>query len=267
MKEYFFKERGIYYRKNEYNSNKKTLVFVHGVSGSSSAWIPYENKFENDYNILTLDLRGHGKSQKPTSYEDYKIELFAEDIYLLIKNINIDNVIFISHSFGSVIALSFLDKYQSTVNKVILLSPQYSINNILSAKIVKPIIFGLSSILPKLKNSKNGIHIDYTKYKNSGDWNIPRTIADVKNTGIRVYLYCAKQTYLFNGEKILDKITIPVLIVHGRKDTIFPVKYVFDIAQKIKNSKIQIIEHTNHILVLNNFPEVSELISNFIAEN
>ena len=52
------------------------MVFVHGVSGSSSAWWPYEKIFENKYNILTFDIRGHGKLKKFPNYSDYKIKNF-----------------------------------------------------------------------------------------------------------------------------------------------------------------------------------------------
>lgn len=267
MEEYFYKEKGIYYRKNEFDNNKKTLVFVHGVSGSSSAWLPYEKKFENKYNVLSFDLRGHGKSEKPLGCESYKIELLAEDIHSLLQKLSISKCIIISHSFGSVILLSFLSRYQNLVEKVILLSPQYDVSKMLSAKIAKPFIFGLTSLLPSTKSNKPAGHIDYSKYLNSKDWNIPRTIADVTNTGIRVYLYCAKQTYLFKGGGILEKINIPTLIIHGRKDSIFPIKYAVEINKKIRNSKIEIIENSDHILVLNNFPEVAEMIEKFIEGN
>ena len=68
MKEHFFEDR-IYYRTNEFKSDRLTLVFVHGVSGSSSAWLPYEKIFENKYNVLTYDIRGHGLSKKYPHYE------------------------------------------------------------------------------------------------------------------------------------------------------------------------------------------------------
>lgn len=264
MKEYFFEEKGLYYRKNEFDLNKQTLVFIHGLSGSSSAWINYENKFINEYNILTFDLRGHGKSIKYSNQNDYKMEFFVEDIYALIKSLNINKFILISHSLASIIALEFLNKHLDIVSKVILISPQYNVNNMLSAKITKPFIFGLSNLLITSKSKKVGDHIDYSKYKNGGDWNIPRMIADIGNTGIGIYFYCSKQTYFFNGENILDKINIPTLIIHGRKDSIFPIKWGMEINKRIKNSKMSIIENLDHILVLNNFPEVSELIDKFI---
>jgi len=84
MQEYIWEDR-IYYETNEFKPDRLTLVFVHGVSGSSSAWLPYEKIFENKYNILTYDIRGHGKSKKYPNYSDYEIKNFAEDLHDLIS--------------------------------------------------------------------------------------------------------------------------------------------------------------------------------------
>ncbi|MCX6754231.1 MAG: alpha/beta hydrolase [Candidatus Nomurabacteria bacterium] len=265
MEEYLYKER-LYYKTNNIKKGRVTLVFIHGVSGSSSAWVHYENKFKDTYNIVSFDLRGHGKSTKPTKYESYKIELFADDLEELLKHLNIEKFILISHSFGSLIALAFLNKYQEMVSGAILLSPHYKIDTMLSARIMKPFIYGIVSILPTPKSKTAGGHIDYSKYLNSGDWNIPRTYADVKNTSLTTYMYCSKQAYLFDGQKILEKIKIPTLIIHGENDSIFPVKYARELNESIKGSEIVVIKNTDHILVLNNFKEVSSAIENFVGK-
>ena len=75
-----------------------------------------------------------------------------------------------------------------------------------------------------------------------------RTFADVSNTSLRVYLYVTKQSYSFNGENILAKIHVPTLIIHGKKDTIFPVKWGMLMASKIPNSKIVLLENVSHEL-------------------
>ena len=60
----------IYYRKNKF-LKRPTIVFVQGLSGTSSGWIPYEKILGKKYNVLSLDLRGHGKSFRPKYFKDY----------------------------------------------------------------------------------------------------------------------------------------------------------------------------------------------------
>jgi pimeloyl-ACP methyl ester carboxylesterase len=144
MQELFLKERGIYYRTNQFVNGRKTLVFVHGLSGSSSAWKDYETRFGNDYNILTFDLRGHGKSLKPKLYKDYKIGEFVLDIKSLIDFLHIETCVLLGHSFGAAVALEFLLTYPEKVSEVIFLAPDFYTKGIRLTRLVFPLI-GLSA--------------------------------------------------------------------------------------------------------------------------
>lgn len=266
MKENICPINKIYYRVNEFKSGRPTIVFVHGLSGSSSAWIKYEKKFEDKFNLLTFDLRGHGQSPRYYKYEDYKIESFAEDIYELIKFLEIKEFVLAGHSFGALIVLEFVRRHEDLVKSIILLSPNTTVNKRMLAKIIKPLLFlsRLISWLPLFP--KNGGHVDYSRFPNTGDWNIFRILADIRNTGLNVYLYGSRQAYKFDCEKYLSEIHIPALIIHGKKDTIFPVKNSIMMSKKIKNSRIIILENANHIIVLNNFFEINGAIETFVLK-
>jgi len=263
MKDFYFENR-IFYRKNKFKKSRKTLVFVHGISGSSAAWIPYEKKFERNYNVLSFDLRGHGKSFKPKNYEDYTIKKFAEDLYSLVKHKNIKNFVLVCHSYGAFIGLEFLKKHQKLANSAILLSPAYKAPSNRMSLLIKRLLKSkrLLNIIPLKKDY--GSHVDYSKHKNTGDWNISRLIDDVGNTGLKIYLWGTKQSYNFNAEKFLNKIKIPTLLVHGKKDTIFPYEISVEMKNKIKNSKLVLLDDADHIIVLNNFKEVSRLMEKFL---
>lgn len=267
MREFFFEPRGIYYRVNEFRPERKTLVFVHGVSGSSSAWLPYEKDLEATFNILSFDLRGHGKSEKPKSYEEYKIEDFAEDLNSLMEHLQIEKFIFVGHSMGCFIILNFLKKYQDRVSKVVFLAPNYSGNKMMSAKAFLPFLT-LGSLLFRIIpfSPQRGGHIDYSLYPNSSDCNIPRTVADMRNTTLRVYLYTTKHWYNFDAEDLLDRIQIPTLIIHGKKDTIFPVKYGVFMAGKIPGAKLVLLEDADHIIALNNVTEILKEVKKFVLD-
>jgi pimeloyl-ACP methyl ester carboxylesterase len=268
MKEFFFSRKGIYYRTNTFHPNRKTLVFVHGLSGSSSAWAKFEKKFQDTFNIVSFDLRGHGKSEKHYPYEAYRIDSFADDLHELLKYLRIEKCILISHSFGCFIAFAFLKKHQNKVSKAVFLSPNYSVYKMPSARIIRPILSVGVSLLKHLPFPlKIRGHVDYSQYSDTGgDWNIPITTANIIHTSLRVYLYATKHSYDFDSEDFLKKIHIPILVMHGKNDTIFPIHYGVSTAEKIPNAKLIILEKANHILVLNNFNEVSRAIKDFVDE-
>jgi pimeloyl-ACP methyl ester carboxylesterase len=266
MEEFLFEQRGIYYRRNEFTPDRPTLFFIHGVSGSSAAWLPYEKAFETKYNVLSLDLRGHGKSFKPKKYEDYTIEKFSQDLYELLDYLGVKKCILISHSFGVLVALAFIAEHQDMVSATIFISPHFSVGKMPSARMVWPLLMLGVKIKPELSSpSRIGGHVDYSKYKNTGDWNVGRTIADVKNTGFWIYVYASAQSYALDGEPILKKIKIPTLVIHGAKDTIFPLKYGVMMADAISNAKLVILDDIDHIVVLNKSAEVVGIIDNFIG--
>ncbi|PIT93561.1 hypothetical protein COU00_03660 [Candidatus Falkowbacteria bacterium CG10_big_fil_rev_8_21_14_0_10_43_11] len=265
MKECFYKQKNIYYRVNEFRQNRPTLVFIHGLSGSSSAWAPYEKKFFEQYNLLTFDLRGHGKSAKPKNYSDYAIKNFADDLFSLLAHLKITNFILVSHSFGALIALEFLAEHQAIVKAAVFLSPNFAPDERLIARAVKPLLSAakIFKLLPSFSRPRG--HVDYKNYLNTGDWNIRRLVADIYNTGLRVYLYCTRQSCQFDRKKFLSQITVPALIIHGKKDTIFPVNRAMVMAAKIKKSRLILLDNADHIIVLNHFPAVAEAIANFVA--
>lgn len=265
MKDLFFQPRGLFYRANDYQSDRQTIVFVHGLSGSSSAWIPYEREFMEEFNIVTLDLRGHGKSEKPEKYEDYKIENFADDLCDLVDYLRLDKFILVGHSLGSLVVLAFLREHQERVSKTIFFAANFAGGNMLSARVAAPFLWVGTSILKRLPSSKlPGNHVDYSLYPNGGDWDIQRIVADVRNTTLRVYLYATRQAYYFDAENFLKDIHIPVLIVHGQNDTIFPFKYGALMSDKIQGSKFVLLKDANHVLVLNKIKDIIKEIKNFV---
>ena len=266
MKEYFFEGR-IYYRTNEFKPDRLTLIFVHGVSGSSSAWFPYEKIFENKYNILTFDIRGHGKSKKLPHYSDYEIKHFANDLHDLILHLNISKFVLVSHSFGTLIALEYIKLYRENVMANILLSPITDLGKGPMARIVRLALRSSKIFSLFTLNLKPGGHVDYSKHQNSTDWDIKRNLADMRNTGLRVHFYTLRQSLIPEQEYFLEKINVPTLIMHGEKDSMVPIKNSITMSKKIKNSEFISIPNVDHNTVHNCVKEISKAIESFIEKN
>src|SRR5690554_7307559 len=67
--------------KNE--ESTKWVTFVHGAGGSSSIWFKQIRAFQNEFNILLIDLRGHGESKTDVNLkknQKYTFEVVSNDI-------------------------------------------------------------------------------------------------------------------------------------------------------------------------------------------
>ena len=267
MKEYFLKDRELYYRKNDFVENRLTLVFIHGVGGSSSAWLPYEKNFEDKYNVLVYDIRGHGKSKKYPRYEDYEIKKFAYELHDLVICLNISKFVLISNSFGGLVALEYIKLWRDTVIANVFTSPEVHLVEGFLAKISEPILRIITGILDLLPfNPKPRGHVDYNKHIGSTDWNIKRNLADVINTGLRTHFYTLRQSFAFGQDYSLEKIDVPTLIIHGEKDSMVPLKNSLIMSEKIKNSKFISIPNIDHNTAHNAVLEISEAIEEFVKK-
>jgi pimeloyl-ACP methyl ester carboxylesterase len=94
------------------------LIFLHGNGEDSSYFehqIPY---FCNNYRVIAIDTRGHGKSPRGT--KPFTIQQFAEDLKDFMEALNIAKAIVLGFSDGGNIALEFALKYPERVEKLIL---------------------------------------------------------------------------------------------------------------------------------------------------
>jgi pimeloyl-ACP methyl ester carboxylesterase len=258
-------DNGVYFRHNELVAGRPALVFVHGFTGSCSAWAGYEGELGRKYNLVLFDWRGHGKSKKFPLYGDYAIEKLSQDVSDLLDYLEIPEAILISHSYGSLIALDFFAKHSHAVRAAIFLAPDNRVGEPLWIRTGQFLFSNIPPVFFGPFDSVCGTHLDYSRFP-TGDWSFKRILADIGNTTFRAYCSYFKQINEFNIGNALSSVNVKVLIIHGDKDTIFPFKNSVLMAKKVKNAHLEIIPGANHILVLNNTAQIIEQIEGFAQD-
>lgn len=83
----------------------ETLMFVHGAGGSLRQYDAQHDYFSNRYGVLSVSLRGHGRSSLPTvnSIANHALEKQCDDLLALIDDLKLKNIHFIGNSAGGVI--------------------------------------------------------------------------------------------------------------------------------------------------------------------
>ena len=161
MNEHWWERHGICYRTNTFERGRRTLVFVHGVSGSSSAWRPFETQFSSRYNIVTYDLRGHGKSRKYAYLRDYAVDCFIDDLNALLDLLCIERCTLIGHSFATLLVLEFVRRHPDRVEGAVLASADFDVGRTARARLLDAILtpIGIMDRLPF--HPRPGVHVDY----------------------------------------------------------------------------------------------------------
>ncbi|WP_157951002.1 alpha/beta fold hydrolase [Peribacillus acanthi] len=83
---------------------KPVILFLHFSGGTSDMWHGVFPLFENDYRVIAPDFRGHGKSDKPAT--GYHIDDMAQDMYLLLNELDIQQCHIIGSSLGAEVGVS-----------------------------------------------------------------------------------------------------------------------------------------------------------------
>ena len=107
---------GTSYSFNKVNE-KNTIVFIHGVGLSKEIWDPQINFFK-DYNTLTYDLLGHGKT--PLKKSKVNIENFSQQLFKLINELKLNKTHLIGFSLGALIARHFASEYSNKLCSLII---------------------------------------------------------------------------------------------------------------------------------------------------
>ena len=95
----------LYHKQFIKSESSDWAVFIHGAGGSSSIWHNQLRDYKKHFNVLLIDLRGHGRSKNLIQYykENYSFELVAEDVVKVLEHLKIAKAHFIGVSLGTII--------------------------------------------------------------------------------------------------------------------------------------------------------------------
>jgi non-heme chloroperoxidase len=86
------------------------LVFLHGAWMSGDAWEHQLDHFAEEYRVVSLDSRGHGRTGG-TDPRRYSIELFADDLEALLAHLEVDRPILCGLSMGNMVIQEYLSRH------------------------------------------------------------------------------------------------------------------------------------------------------------
>ncbi|MFO7965182.1 MAG: alpha/beta hydrolase [Desulfobacterales bacterium] len=227
----------------------KTLVFLHGYTGSTRDWDHQASPFSKRYQTIAVDHRGHGKSSAPPTESDYSIDRFSEDVYALLEKLGIDNCCLIGHSMGGFMSLQFVLDHPDRVAALVLVdtssgewevAPGYAE---LRAKLDDlAATQGLEAAF-EYDAAHNPVRVE--RFKRHPE---QREIAKQKvmNTSVEGYIYVARS--FGKWQPVTDRlgeINVPTLIFLGEEDAGF-VKASRILNEGIRNSELVTVPGAGH---------------------
>ncbi|MCH2448827.1 MAG: alpha/beta hydrolase [Gracilimonas sp.] len=238
----------LYYKKYESSDKNDWVVFVHGAGGSSSIWFSQLRDFRKHFNVLLIDLRGHGKSKdllQKYYEEDYSFEFISKDILDVLDHLEIEKAHFIGVSLGTIIIRTIGEIAPDRVKSAVLCGAITRLN--IRSRILVFLGHMFKRFIPYMWLYKFFAWIIMPRKRHAKSRNL--FIREAKKLYQKEFLRWFKLTNEVNPllKYFKEKeIKSPMLYVMGSEDHMFlpPVK---QIVKKHKNSTLQVIENCGHV--------------------
>lgn len=101
----------------EAGSGDPPMLLVHGWTCNHSHFAPQAEHFSARHRVISVDLRGHGESDKPE--QAYTMAGFADDLAWLCEQLDVEQPVVIGHSMGGVIAFEMAARHPDQVRAVV----------------------------------------------------------------------------------------------------------------------------------------------------
>ena len=243
------------------------IVLLHGWMGDSSMWGRLDtNPATKEYQLIAVDLRGHGKSDKPHDPEKYGPEM-AEDVVRLLDHLKLPKAHLVGYSMGAIVAGKVAATHSERVLSVVYGGQAPILTGMIKADAREIEVFakaveegkGLGSYLLEVMPADK-----------------PKLTKDQAN-GVAKFLYGNKDVKAFaaagRGIKNLDvtpeqlkRCKAPILFIHGSKEASSTKERAAAITKLLGRGEIKVIDGADHMTTLTK-PEFARAIEEFLRAN
>ncbi|MEZ4358145.1 MAG: alpha/beta hydrolase [Eubacteriales bacterium] len=243
-------ERGVKIYVNDLNpSGKKNIFLIHG-------WPVNYKMFEYQLDVLpkhgfrciSIDLRGFGNSDKP--WEGYSYDRLADDVFMVIRSLNVNNLTLVGFSMGGPIAIRYMARHMGyKVTKLALLAaaapsftrrPGYPYG--MSTEEVNALISKTYKDRPQMVSDFGKQFFASRITESFSNWFNSLGLSASGHATIKT----AQSLRDEDMSSDLPKISVPTGIFHGKLDRICPFEFALEMHEGMKNSRIIPFEESGH---------------------
>ena len=224
------------------------VVFVHGAGGSSSIWFLQVREFMRHFNVLLVDLRGHGESAHTVTLKEdrhYNFEDVTRDIIEVLDTLKIEKAHFVGMSLGTILIRNLSEIASERVSSMIMGGAIIRLN--VRAKMLVAIGNQFKRIVPYmwLYRFFAWIIMPHERHKKSR----LLFVNEAKKVAQKEFMRWFRLTYELTPllKYFNEKDTgIPTLYLMGDEDYMFlpAVRYII---RRHTNSWLEVIENSGHV--------------------
>lgn len=243
--------------------NKQWVTFIHGAGGSSSIWSPQVKDFSKIYNVLLIDLRGHGKSKnKLKKLKKYTFEAISNDVLEVLDYLKIKRTHFVGISLGTIIIREIAERFPKRIESMILGGAVMKMNLrgqllMRTGRLLKSIIpylilyrFFAYIIMPK-RNHRKSRNLFINEAQKLYQKEFKKWFALVSQINPILALFRIKDT------------GIPTIYIMGKEDYMF-LPSITRLVSKHSSSSLEVIPNCGHVVNIEKAKKFNAISINFL---
>lgn len=250
----------------ENESSTEWVTFVHGAGGSSSIWFKQIREFQKHFNVLLLDLRGHGQSKpslKDGFQKKYTFKSIAQDVLEVIDYLKIETSHFVGISLGTIVIRQLAEIHPDRVKSMIMGGAILKMN--FRSQILMRLGNMFKYVLPYLVLYRFFAFVIMPK-KNHKQSRL-LFINEAKKLYQKEFIKWFKLTAEINP--VLKwfrqvEINIPTLYVMGEEDYMFLPSVRQVVEKHYRSSKLFVIENCGHVVNVEQPNQFNQAVISFL---
>jgi len=238
----------LHYKTYTHKSSEEWVTFIHGAGGSSSIWYKQLKEFKKTFNVLLIDLRGHGNSKSIglSTLSKYSFRTITKDVLEVIEHLKIQSSHFVGISLGTIIIRELAEMVPGKVSSMIMGGAILKMN--FRSQILMRAGFILRSVVPYILLYKLFAFIIMPRKKHKESRNL--FVREAKKLYQKEFIRWFGLTTTVNPILRLFRSKdpgIPTLYVMGDEDYMFlpPVKMT---ASKHESAELQVLPACGHVV-------------------
>ena len=242
-----------------YGAADATVVFVHGWSCDESVWnVQADELAALSVRVITIDLPGHGRSDKPEIA--YTMDLYARAIDAVLRHAGVSRAVLVGHSNGTPAVRQFYRRFADKVSALVIVDGR-----------LRP--FSDAAAIEKFLAAMRGP--DYEKVVGSFIDSMTKQIADeklrhrIKATMLRTPQRVGLSEFEAIADPALwkpDKIDVPVLMILARQPS-WTAEYEQFVRGLVPHVDYQVWENVSNFLMMEKPSEFNAALMKFLRTN
>lgn len=248
------------------------LLLLHGFTGSTITWSALRAALRDRFELLVVDLPGHGRSSAPPDPARYSLPRTADDLARVLDALDVARAAVLGYSMGGRVALQLALAHPDRIGALVLESTSPGISDRAERAARLAADAALASSI-----ERGGIEAFVDRWEKLPLWASQHALGPVARARLRAERMAQRSEGLAQSLRgagagverpVLDRLgalTMPVLVIAGALDAKY-VALAHAMSERLPDARVEIVADAGHAVHLERPDAFAALVRGFLAD-